>query len=385
MIGAFADGARVLGEPSYREVAERAADFVLDALRDDSGRLLRTYRLGTARIPAYLEDYAYVVDGLLRLHRATGDARWLDEARSLADRMIADFADDRRGGFFFTADDHESLLARVKDPYDDAMPAPNAVAVRDLIALHHLTGEASYLDVAGRALDAFAPAVDRSPASAPTMLTALEEYLDARANVPAADDAEAKSTPPAFTPGRLRFADGEGPATSGPAAVSAEVAAPSEPVCPGGAVRGPSHPDDRLPLPPQRQPCRVGQPRADDPHGPARLRFRRRVDRRRIPRRGRQGPRRAGRSDPRLRGERHPRCPPPAGWGHAGRPPRDPPPGPLSALRRSRLFRPGGDRPDGPRDHRWRSMTAGRGGGPSGTGRRAGGVWEHGHPAALLQ
>ena len=96
--------------------------------------------------PAYLEDYAFLAHGLLRLHAATGDPKRLAQARELTDRMIADFADPEEGGFFYTADDHESLLARPKDPYDDALPSGNSVAIRNLVALAAATGEARYLD-----------------------------------------------------------------------------------------------------------------------------------------------------------------------------------------------------------------------------------------------
>ncbi|QDV37737.1 thioredoxin domain-containing protein [Tautonia plasticadhaerens] len=234
MLGAFADASRALDAPQYLEIAEQTADFLLGRLRDADGRLLRSYRSGVARLPGYLEDYAFFIDGLLRIHEATGDPIRLDEARSLADRMIADFADDDRGGFFFTAADHESLVARVKEPYDDALPGPNAVAIRDLIALHRLTGEASYLDVAGDALEAFAPAIGRSPGSAPMMLLAVDEYLDARSE-PGAAQADAEPAP-AFSPGRLATPAGPGqggqPAAGRPI-VSAEAGGPDRPVRPG--------------------------------------------------------------------------------------------------------------------------------------------------------
>ena len=206
MIGALADGARVLDEPSYRVAAERAADFLLNVQRDDDGRLLHASRDGEARVAGYLEDYAYLIDGLLRLQRATGTARWLDEARALADRMVEDFDDEERGGFFHTADGQDRLIARIKDPHDGALPGPNAVAIGDLIELHRLTGSADDLDRAGRALESFAGAIDRSPAAAPTMLMALDAYLDAL------DVGDAP--PSAFEPGRLRF--GDDPPEGGP-------------------------------------------------------------------------------------------------------------------------------------------------------------------------
>jgi hypothetical protein len=179
-IAAYADGFRVLRNPAYRRAAERAADFLLTKLRDRDGRLLRTYRTGQAKLPAYLEDYAFLAHGLLRLHAATGDPKRLAQAKALADRMIADFGDARHGGFYFTATDHESLLARAKDPLDGAVPAGNSVAIRALVALAKSTGDTHYLDVAAKALDAFSASLARNPAGSPLMLVALDEYLDAR-------------------------------------------------------------------------------------------------------------------------------------------------------------------------------------------------------------
>ncbi len=184
MIAAYADGFRVLKEPRYRATAEKAADFLLAKLRTQEGRLLRTYRAGQAKFPAYLEDYAYLAHGLLRLHAATGDPKRLTQARELSDRMIADFEDAKQGGFFFTAADHEELLARPKDPVDGVLPSGNSVAIRNLVALSKAVGELRYLEIAGKALDNFSPALSQNPASLPLMLVALGEYLDARSNVP---------------------------------------------------------------------------------------------------------------------------------------------------------------------------------------------------------
>jgi hypothetical protein len=157
------------------------------------GRLLRTARGGKARLAAYLEDYAFLTHALLRLHAATGDPKPLSQARALADRMIADFADPADGGFFYTAGDHETLLARVKDPFDNALPGANSLAIRALVALGVATGEGRYLDEAGRALDAFAPSLLNRPGGSPMMLLALEEYLDARP--PRAGDAPSAPLP----------------------------------------------------------------------------------------------------------------------------------------------------------------------------------------------
>jgi uncharacterized protein YyaL (SSP411 family) len=182
MIAAFADGYRVLKVEKYRQAAEKAASFLLERLRSRDGRLLRTFREGKAKLPAYLEDYSLLSLGLLRLHLATGDERWLREARTLTDRMIADFEDPVEGGFFFTANDHESLLGRAKDPFDGAVPSGNSVAILNLMALYRATGEASYRVHAGKALDAFSTSLSHVPAAMPMILVGLAQYLDSKAD-----------------------------------------------------------------------------------------------------------------------------------------------------------------------------------------------------------
>jgi hypothetical protein len=193
MIAAYADGYRVLKDDRYRLSAEKAAAFLLDHLRTKEGRLLRTYREGRAKLPAYLEDYAFLAHGLLRLHRATGDARWVREARSLVDRMIADFEDKQDGGFFFTAGDHEQLLARAKDPFDNALPSGNSMAILDLLELYRITHETAYLDRAGKSLAAFATAISRVPAALPLVLLGLGQYLDERPETSAKELAAAET------------------------------------------------------------------------------------------------------------------------------------------------------------------------------------------------
>ncbi len=180
MIAAYADGYRILKDDGYRRAAERSAEFVLSRLREPSGRLLRTYRAGQAKLAAYLEDYAFLIHGLIKLQAATGEGRWLAEARTLADRMIADFTDAQNGGFFFTSGDHEGLLARPKDPYDGALPGANSMAALDLMALYRAGQEGRYLDETRKTLEAFGTSLAQNPAAMPIMLLALQEYLDAR-------------------------------------------------------------------------------------------------------------------------------------------------------------------------------------------------------------
>ena len=201
MIAAYADAYRVLKNEAYRRAAEKCAEFLLTRLREPGGRLLRTYRAGQARLPAYIEDYAFLVHGLFRLHAATGESRWLDQARSLTDRMLADFFDTQEGGFFFTAGDHENLLTRPKDPYDGALPGANSVAVLDLVSISRATGEKSYLEPARKTLESLSTALSQNPAAMPLLLVGLQEYFDARPEPLIAGSSS--ETAPASAPNRL--------------------------------------------------------------------------------------------------------------------------------------------------------------------------------------
>jgi uncharacterized protein YyaL (SSP411 family) len=149
MVSALADAGAVLERPDYVEAAEACAAFLLGELRrpggEDGGeRLLRTWKDGEARLDAYLEDHAFLVEALLTLYEATFQPRWFHAARELADTMIARFADEDRGGFFTTADDHEALIARRKDLADTPLPSGNSSAALGLLRLAALTGEAEY-------------------------------------------------------------------------------------------------------------------------------------------------------------------------------------------------------------------------------------------------
>jgi hypothetical protein len=187
MIATFARAGAYLEDPSYVRAAERAADFVWAKLRDGSGRLLRVYRAGRARVPAYQEDYAYLIDGLLEIHAAAGGAGRLAQARQLADEMIARFWDEEGGGFYATGGDHDRLLSRAKDSYDGAVPSGNAVAVHDLVRLARYTGEAGYREKAERTLGAFAEAVSASPLAYTYLLLAADSLWNGEAG-PRSDD-----------------------------------------------------------------------------------------------------------------------------------------------------------------------------------------------------
>jgi hypothetical protein len=144
MIAALADAGAILGREDYVEAAGRCAEFVWTKMRTPEGRLLRSWKDGEARLAAYLEDYAYLVESLLALYEATFEVRWFDAARESADRMIELFADPLEGGFFTTATDHEELIARRKDVDDHPIPSGNSAAASALLRLAALTGEREY-------------------------------------------------------------------------------------------------------------------------------------------------------------------------------------------------------------------------------------------------
>jgi uncharacterized protein YyaL (SSP411 family) len=185
MIAGYARAGQALGEPEYTQAAARAADFVLTRLRTRDGRLLRTYGAAPgekpeARLLGYLDDYAYLVHGLLNLHDATGEARWLDEAKALTDVMVKYHADPDAGGFFYTANDHEKLFARAKDGSDTALPSGNSVAARNLVRLWRKTGDDRYRALAEKTLQAFAGPLKANPTGLTTMAEALALYLDGK-------------------------------------------------------------------------------------------------------------------------------------------------------------------------------------------------------------
>ena len=144
MISALAEAGAVLEREDFLDAARGAAEFVLGELRDDDGRLLRTYKDGRARLNAYLEDHAFLLEALLTLYESTFEPRWFGAARELADSMIERFADEERGGFFETSADHEQLVARRKDLEDHPIPSGNASAAYGLLRLAALTGDHEY-------------------------------------------------------------------------------------------------------------------------------------------------------------------------------------------------------------------------------------------------
>ena len=176
MLAAFAEAAAILNRADYLEVAKKNAQFVLDNLRQNE-LLRRTYKNGHAKLNAYLEDYAFLIDGLITLFEACGELRWLEAAQSLTTTMIAEFWDDEEGGFFFTGRSHEDLIVRSKDFFDNATPAGNSVAAEVLLRLGLLTDNSDYQRRAATILRLMASAMERYPSGFGRLLCALDFYL----------------------------------------------------------------------------------------------------------------------------------------------------------------------------------------------------------------
>jgi uncharacterized protein YyaL (SSP411 family) len=176
MLASFAEAGAILDRDDYTDVARRNARFVLDNLRRD-GLLLRTYKDGQAKLNAYLEDYAFYIDGLVTLFETTGELEWFQEALSLTATMIDEFWDEQEGAFFYTGKSHENLIVRSKDFFDNATPSGNSVAASVLLRLGLLTDNSDYQRRAATILGLTAASVRRYGAGFGRMLCALDFYL----------------------------------------------------------------------------------------------------------------------------------------------------------------------------------------------------------------
>ena len=177
MIAALARGAQVLNRPEYTDAASRAADFSLEKLRREDGRLLHRYREGEAALLGYLDDYAFFVWGLIELYEATFQVRYLQEALALTDDMMELFWDEEAGGLYFTGDDGEHLIARTKEAYDGAIPSGNSVAALNLMRLGRMTMRQELEKKAAQLMERFGGQVSGSPTGYSQFLIALDFAL----------------------------------------------------------------------------------------------------------------------------------------------------------------------------------------------------------------
>jgi hypothetical protein len=177
MLATFAESAAILESKECLQIARKNADFILGNLQKD-GYLLRTFKDGRGKLNAYLEDYANFADGLIELFQVSGEAKYLAEAKRLADLMIAEFWDESNGGFYFTASNHENLPVRSKDFYDNATPSGNSVAADVLLKLAKLLGDVTYENYAVTILRSVAAQIKKYPQAFGRLLSALEFYLN---------------------------------------------------------------------------------------------------------------------------------------------------------------------------------------------------------------
>ncbi|MFN2617412.1 MAG: thioredoxin domain-containing protein [Thermoleophilaceae bacterium] len=177
MVAALAEAGAVLGRDDYLDAARACADFILAQLRDPAGHLLRSWKDGQAKLNAYLEDHAFLLEALLTLYESSFEPRWFGAARELADTTIERFADDDGGGFFETASDHEQLVARRKDLEDHPIPAGNSSACYGLLRLGALTGEHGYERRAESVLRLLHELAPQHPQAFGHLLQALDFHL----------------------------------------------------------------------------------------------------------------------------------------------------------------------------------------------------------------
>jgi uncharacterized protein YyaL (SSP411 family) len=177
MITALAEAGAALAEPRFVDAAVACADFLLRDLRDGDGHLLRTYNEGHAKLDAYLEDHAFLLEALIALFEATCEPRWFEEATTLAQTMIARFADPEQGGFFSTSSDGEALITRRKDVEDAPIPSGSSSAAVGLLRLAQITGEEEYERHAVSVLRLLHELAPRHPAAFGHLLQAMHWYL----------------------------------------------------------------------------------------------------------------------------------------------------------------------------------------------------------------
>ena len=173
MIAALAKGAQAFDEPKYAEAAKRAADFILTGMRREDGRILHRYRDGHTAILANVDDYAFLIWGLLELYETVFDVDYLQTALDLNSEMIKYFWDEKDGGFYFTAEDAEELIVRQKEIYDGAIPSGNSVAVSNLFRLSRITANTDFEDKANKIMLAFSKDVESAPSGYTQMMVAL--------------------------------------------------------------------------------------------------------------------------------------------------------------------------------------------------------------------
>jgi len=194
MIAAFARGYQVFGDEAYATAATRAATFITGNLKRPDGRLLCRYRQGEAAYPAYLDDYAFMVWGLIELYEATFDISWLEEAISLNQDMLDFFWDKEDGGLFFMGKGNEELLTQSKEIYDGATPSGNSVAALNFMRLGRMTGDIKLEQMAEALIQSFSSEIAAYPMGYTQMLNAIDFMIGPTREIVIAGNPEEEST-----------------------------------------------------------------------------------------------------------------------------------------------------------------------------------------------
>ena len=229
-LAALAEAGWRLGQPAYLDAARRCATFLLEAMTDDRGRLLRSARDGAGRIPAFLDDHGAVALGLLELYTATGERRWLDAAERLVASVRERFADAERGGFFYTAADGEQLIARHKELDDNPTPSGQSLMATVLLRLARLRGDERMEQEAVAVLRLAEPYLERAAPALGQLLCALEMHLSPPQEIAIVGPDDHPETPLLVAAARSGFhpnavyAFGDGRSLRRPAAARGQVA-----------------------------------------------------------------------------------------------------------------------------------------------------------------
>ena len=206
MIGALALGARILNEPEYEKAARKAADFILQKMKDGQGRLYHRFRDGELAVEAHAADYAFLIHGLLNLYQSTFDLKFAEQARELQQEMATHFQDDENGGFFSTPAGNVELPVRPKELYDGAIPSANSVALFNLLFLSRLTGDPRWEDLAQAQIRAFAGTVKSQPTAFTYFLCALDFALRPGEEIVITGESQAEDTREMLAALNLNFA-----------------------------------------------------------------------------------------------------------------------------------------------------------------------------------
>ncbi|MCX9024753.1 MAG: thioredoxin domain-containing protein [Candidatus Methanoperedens sp.] len=209
MIAALALGAAVFEDYQYAEAAQKGADFILSKMRNAAGRLYHRYRDGEIAVPALLDDYTFLIWGLIELYETTFEIRFLKAALELNDNLVEHFWDGGNSGFYLTADDAESILMRKKDIYDGAVPSGNSVAMLNLVRLGKMTGNPEFEKKAALIGKAFSGSARQSPAAYTMLMTALDFAIGPTAEVVIAGDLHDQDTKNMLAALRREFIHGK--------------------------------------------------------------------------------------------------------------------------------------------------------------------------------